>query len=368
MHLRYDDDFLEAAVFMAASGRRAGVPPLQIRRFHAERERCYTIIDPEEREAAFFRLHLEWFREWGLERLLDAILKEFPSLPDALDGLAWRKARVKNDEGAELYVQTGAGVSPASVDRSCDREVAGTNSTGRMTTSPPWTDPSGPLKAGPRPYGRSYGEHVRSPLPLSRTGVVAMRVERLANDDEVRQFLRHEFMHVHDMLDPAFAYSRDLVSRGPSSAPPRLVRERYRILWDITIDGRLSRRGHALNLSRERHQALFDRAFSFWAETKRRETFDELWLRGAPTHELLLNLASDPRDLTHAREPQPGGLCPLCGFPTFDWVECARLSPSTREAITRQFADWTPAQGACKRCIEMYEIAGRVEIPPTMCV
>ena len=63
MELRYDDDFLEGAVFICANSRRHGPPPLQVRRFHHTRERLYAILDPDERNTAFFQLHLEWFRE-----------------------------------------------------------------------------------------------------------------------------------------------------------------------------------------------------------------------------------------------------------------------------------------------------------------
>jgi hypothetical protein len=44
MQLRYDEDFIEAAVFLCASGRRKGVPSLQVARFHHERERLYSIL------------------------------------------------------------------------------------------------------------------------------------------------------------------------------------------------------------------------------------------------------------------------------------------------------------------------------------
>ena len=107
MHLRYHDDFVEAAVFLCASGRRPGTSALQIRRFHAEREKCYTVADPDERNAAFFKVHLGWFREWGLEQLLTGLLKEYPLLPSALNVLAFRCARARNEEGAEMYVSAG---------------------------------------------------------------------------------------------------------------------------------------------------------------------------------------------------------------------------------------------------------------------
>src|SRR6516164_5843180 len=109
MNLRYDEDFVEAAIFLCSTGRRQGISPLQIARFNREREKLYGILDPDDRNAAFFKLHLEWFREWGLEKLLTAPIKEFPLLASALSILAFRKARGKDDDGAELYVsETGA--------------------------------------------------------------------------------------------------------------------------------------------------------------------------------------------------------------------------------------------------------------------
>ena len=184
MHLRYDDDFVEAAVFLCASGRRPGAPALQVRRFHAERERCYTVADPDERNAAFFKVHLGWFREWGLEQLLTGLLAEYPLLPGALNVLAFRQARTKNEEGAELYVSAGV-----------------------------------------------------------RNAMVALRMDRLERDRPLLRFLRHEFMHLHDMVDPAFAYSRQIHLPTHNQTQQRITRERYRLLWDITIDGRLTRAG-----------------------------------------------------------------------------------------------------------------------------
>ena len=66
MQLRYDEDLVEAAVFVRASGTGRGIPRLQLARFHREREKLYAILDPDARNTAFFKLHLDWFREWGL--------------------------------------------------------------------------------------------------------------------------------------------------------------------------------------------------------------------------------------------------------------------------------------------------------------
>src|SRR5262245_35731115 len=109
MHLRYDEDLIEAAVFVCTSRRQSGIPSLQIARFHREREKLYAILDPDERNTAFFKLHLDWFREWQLEQTLTDRLDEFPQLRATLEVLAFRRATRRNDEGAELYVNAQTG-------------------------------------------------------------------------------------------------------------------------------------------------------------------------------------------------------------------------------------------------------------------
>jgi hypothetical protein len=302
MHLRYEDDFLEFAVFVCSRSRApGGAPALQTRRFHLERERLYLILDPDERNTAFFKLHLEWFREWGLERILLNAADEFPLLRTGLKQLVFRCARVKKDEGAELYVNSETG----------------------------------------------------------RAGVVAFRPERFERPAGLESFLRHEFMHVQDMLDHAFGYSPRLDLPAQNSAQQRLTRERYRLLWDITIDGRLARASAPAAASggplQQQHRADFDRAFGFWAETKRNEVFDGLWNDPHPRHTALLAIAADPRGIKAAHEPAPGAPCPLCGFSTFDWATAERVATAS-PAIHCEFPHWTPERGACRRCVEIFKV------------
>jgi hypothetical protein len=303
MHLRYDEDFVEAAVQLCANGRCRGVSSLQIARFNRERESLYAILEPDERNSAFFRLHLEWFREWGLEALLTEPLPEFPLLPEALALLAFRKARSQNDEGAELYVN----------------------------------------EAG------------------DRNGVVALRPERVARELELGALLRHELTHLHDMLNPGFGYRPELAAGSASLSQHRLARERYRLLWDVTIDGRLSRAGRQIVATREQRWLEFTTAFAFWTEVRQEEVFTSLWTHPAPTHCLLAELVCDPRQLQSETGPHPGASCPLCGFPTFEWADWSSLADKAQR-IRAEFPHWTPEQGACRRCGELYR-ARRAPVP-----
>ncbi len=295
MRLRYDEDFVEAVVLGAAGAGQRNIPALQISRFHRHRERLYTILDPDERNAAFFKLHLEWFREWGLEQRLIGPLRHFPLLATGLAALAVRQARGRDDEGSELYVNE-QGV---------------------------------------------------------RTGVLAMRPERLIRDLELPTFLRHELTHLNDMLAPAFGYRPELAGAGEFLGSQRLARERYRLLWDVTIDGRAARDGHPTLATREQRWVAFIRGFPFWDDTQQREIFDSLWSDPRPTHARLEELVRDPRQLLRAG-PGPGSPCPLCGFPSFAWAEAASLADETLKAIQAEFPAWSPRRGVCRRCAEIY--------------
>jgi hypothetical protein len=298
MHLRYEEDFVEEAVLLCARGRRKGASSLHVARFHYEREKLYQILDPDERNAAFFRLHLEWFREWGLETSLTGLLDEFPFLPKALDVLAFRKSRGKNDDGTELYVN----------------------------------------EAG------------------NRSGVVALRPERLARDQQLRAFLRHELTHLQDMVDPAFGYRPELPLAGAFVSQHRAAQERYRLLWDVTIDGRLTSGLRDTVATKDQRLAEFAAAFAFWPEAKQRETFEALWSNSAPTHQMLVELVCDPRQAQANVGPRPGAPCPLCGFPTFAWATAASLSERAMSSIRSEYPHWTPEQGACARCSEIYRV------------
>jgi len=299
MQLRYDEDLIEAAVFLAANGAGPSVPPLQVSRFHCGREKVYAILDPDERNAAFFKVHLEWFREWGLEKSLTTRLQEFPLLVGTLDVLALRKAQRKSDEGSELYVLDETG---------------------------------------------------------KRTGILALCPDRFLRLDALKEFLRHELSHLRDMIDPAFGYLPALDLPALNAAQQRLVRERYRLLWDITIDGRLAAGDREPITVRDRHAAAFASAFVFWPAEKVAAVFESLWKDPAPSHAKLVALISDPRGLRASDRPGPGVSCPLCGFPTFQWTDTDQLTPLITSLVMYEFPAWTPEQGLCARCSKMYQV------------
>ncbi len=310
VRLLFDDDLVEGVVQLCATGKRAGIPPLQIRRFHAERERCYQVLDPDERATAFARVHLTWFTEWGFERFLAATAARLPVLDGALAALAFRKARGQQDEGAELYADANS----------------------------------------------------------SRRGIVALRPERFADEPSLTRFLHHELAHISDIVDEGFGYSPDLGAAGQTASQLRLVRERYRLLWAVSIDGRLIQRGLETVTDEAGRRTEFDRGFAFLPEPRRTELFAALWDGRLAQHRELLELAADPRGLQGTTAPLPGAACPLCGFAAFQWTDAATLRPEARERIRTEFPGWQEVEPVCARCAEMYNAVAGLEYPKTVCL
>lgn len=310
MKLLFDDDLVEGVVQLCAAGKHPGVPPQQIRRFHAQRERCYQVLDPDERARAFARVHLEWFVEWGAEKFLATVVRRFARLETALEILAFRKARSRPEEGAELF-----------------------------------GDPAG-----------------------GRRGVVALRPERWGDTAALTRFLHHELAHLADMLDPAFGYSPELAQTGQTVSQQRLVRERYRLLWDVSLDGRLTARGLETIADEAQRRAEFERGFAFLPESRRAELFAALWTGRLARHQDLLEIATDPRGLRERHAPVPGAPCPLCGFAAFQWTDARTLRPAVRDRIHTDFPAWHESEAVCARCAEMYDAIVGLEYPPTVCL
>ncbi|MBI2371266.1 MAG: hypothetical protein HYV08_13725 [Deltaproteobacteria bacterium] len=104
-----------------------------------------------------------------------------------------------------------------------------------------------------------------------------------------------------------------------------------------------------------------------------RETlFSRLWAGEAVTHPGLLEtarggIAAAPELLgfpsgaaaaaPRTRALLPGSLCPLCRFPSHEFVErFDHLAPALIELIRQDFPGWSPDQGACERCVELYQV------------
>jgi hypothetical protein len=93
--------------------------------------------------------------------------------------------------------------------------------------------------------------------------------------------------HILDILDPAFSYdtSRPLSEVSPSEES--LLRDRYRTLWDLSVDGRIERKGFLPEGLRERRAKEFQTLFPNLGEPAAEQVFIALWGGTRPSNEEL---------------------------------------------------------------------------------
>ena len=298
MRLTYAPDFVEEAVLLAERTLSAG----DALGFRRERNLVYEVVDPDERERAFRDLHFGWFVRLGLHDTIERLVGDQPAIAGRLGQGRVLRALRRQAEGAELF------------------------------------DPTLPDQGGGR-------------LPLL---ALRLRPAMLLDPDALRGFLRHELMHVADMLDPAFGYERALPPSDDGPSADNILRDRYRVLWDVTIDGRLSRAGLAGAEVRVARRREFAVAFPMLGE-QAGSAFDEWFDVIVPTHRLLLALAERPH-APGAAAPMETGRCPLCRFPVGSLdARPERLSAGAALAIERDHPEWTLARGICSQCLDLYE-------------
>ena len=213
---------------------------------------------------------------------------------------------------------------------------------------------------------------------VSGNPIIEMRVlaSRFSNPEEALDldaFLIQEFMHAKDMVDPEFDYEDAFIPGNPSVK--NLITSRFRLLWNMYVDSRLARIGVVSVLPKEARFREFDNFYRKVPDKQRRGIFEGIWVTDKFTHEELLSMATDldtlmskyvdpgeiseeERDFIHLQ----GSPCPLCKFPTYNWVDdpesiCDEI---VIEAIQIDFPDWESKDGGCDRCIEVYELRAGV--------
>jgi hypothetical protein len=294
MQLTYDPGLVEEAVLLWE--RMA--PPADTRIFRRERDRLYDIDDEEGREAGFQALHRRWFVQLELAATVELVVAERSDLATRVQTGRVLRAVTRRDEGADL------------VDPIVSTEAAG------------------------------------QPILVLR-----LRPETLLDPAALVRLLRHDLMHVADMLDPAFGYERALPPSQDGPSADNILRDRYRVLWDVTIDGRLARRGLADGRSRQERAREFAATFPMRGGNGER-AFAEWFDRIEPTHAQLLAFAMS----AESDAGVDSGRCPVCRFPVASLdPRASRLSTAVRAAISREFPSWHVGQGLCSLCLDRFE-------------
>ena len=126
------------------------------------------------------------------------------------------------------------------------------------------------------------------------TIILYLRPQSFLEADSLRALLDRELLHVADMLDPTFGYAKELPVRSEDPAYANLLRERYRVVWDRTIDGRLSRSGRGSARVRAARGAEFARTFPIIGYGKE-EAFEAWFDQPRPSHAAIVAFIESPR-------------------------------------------------------------------------
>lgn len=312
MNIQYDPTLMEHMVTQKMLRAENEGDLAFSRQYHDLADPIYETQTPEGRSKAFQVVFQKLFAAWRLGALFEEAVAEFP-LFEEVELVFFKMTVYTKNAGADLMAK--------------DRAV------------------------GPK---------------VVMTQVLAQHCD---DDAGMRKFLRHEFMHVSDILDEAFRYEEALVGGVPRE---NWVLDRYKLLWDIYIDGRLCDRAESPENGAAGHKDDFDRLYAKIPEQHRQTAFD--WFSNARdlTHADILELAKDTgyflqmagianvqgleEDGSYEAANLPGAPCPLCKFPTYHWAEdlFEGLEEQVTKAIEENHPGWTPHDGACPRCIEGY--------------
>jgi hypothetical protein len=298
LSVKFDPKLVEDTVFYS-QGASDIAPELA-----KQRDRIYDVAKPEARDELFRQLYRTWFHRLGLGEPIHRALREQALVTTRVNNCYVLCASHAKQEGAELFVAT----DPAS------REIQ------------------------------------------QRNLRILIRPATLLRTEAVMEFLRHELFHIADMLDPAFAYEPTLPNAEGGPTYDTLIINRYRVLWDVTIAGRMLRRGWCAATVRDQELNNFVQAFAM-LNAQYEERFQRFFDAAEPRHAELAAFAFAPRAATDNLSNQgvAGTHCSLCRFPTHAFAsEPARLGAEVLAAINEDFPDWTPAKGLCVQCADLY--------------
>lgn len=241
LEVRFDPAFVEEAVFLELNRATAADTRQMASAFHREREALYELADAQQREAAFQQLARRTFQALGLAELFTARFGECPRLSDCLELVVVRRVWNRKDEQVELYVSRSA---QAQLD-----------------------------------------------VEASATLLIALQANRCLDRGTLVAFLRHELMHVADMLDPAFAYDPHTAFGGECEPENELIRERFRALWDLWVHARMRRRQWQTILDDDARRRDVMRTFAFLSPAGQEELVTAVSQQDRWIQEALLALA-----------------------------------------------------------------------------
>lgn len=300
LQINFDPTFIEEAVFLLM---RDGQGDNLFRDFCKEKEEIYQKDTAgDERDKAFKLFYGKYFCNLGLEDFFKNICEDFPHIYKPEVRVVVKRVWNRKHEEAELYVQ-----------------------------------------------------------PQQKTVYLGILVRRILDLAFLESFLRHELMRISDMLSFDFQYSPHPVLGGKNEIEDNLIRERFRLLWDLYIDARLRGKGFKTIKSYEEQKKEFARIFFFLTQLEREKILSKIQGCESLMQIDLLSWAGDPRSIKVLGK---GGLrCPLCDFTSFNPIKHwdAETLPVVNE-IKKDYPHWEPSQGICPQCFDLYGLKIKAEV------
>lgn len=299
--LEYSPTLIEEAVMRFISDRKEETL------FRNERNALYEIENSELRDSSFQNFHLSWFVKLELDTPLVESLSSYPHIASKVDRVAIVQAPSKKKEGAELF----------------------------------------------RKNYKLYSNDEKKTSIL-----ITLTPEQFCQPVRLLEYLRHELQHIEDMLNPEFGYKINSSNPKVSSLIDSLFLQRYSVLWDLTVDGRLSKKEWQTSLSKETHFEKFQQTFQL-PQDESLKLFDYFFNNPNPKHEKLEDFAADPPGWLLNRKTGKDvtkGNCSLCTFSSTDLsTDYEHLSEEIISVIQKENPDWKLSDPVCGQCIDIYE-------------
>ncbi len=241
LNIEYEQSLIETTVFLAVRNDERLECEL-----HLVIDRLYEIPDEEIRQREFVPVFREFFTKLGFDKLMTGLLCERPSISELIDRCIVREAPRKKAQSAELLIQ-----------EKIDADSCTTNTL--------------IIQVCPQSFLETHGT---SAIDSPRVPLVNL--------------MRRELLHVADMLDNQFGYVRQSFAGDPSKQ--NLQRDRYRILWDTYVEGRLEREKFGVDGKKKKLAQAFGRVFS----TDNDHVFDSIFDAPSLNHGNLMDWVHEP--------------------------------------------------------------------------
>lgn len=306
MEILYDTTLVEDVVFREIKRRESAGKDSDVRQYYDKHKEIYKRRE-DLKEKLFEKLHEEFFHKFGFDKPLLNVLPEFKEFEGKIKNIIVFKALTMSQEEASM---------------SSDSQKVG-------------------LRIHP---------------------------EQFFFQSKLVSFIKHELKHISDMIDEDFKYRKYNETGAVSPAQENAIRSRYKNIWDISIDGRISRQGKETVVSKEERFAEFKELYRSIPHPHLNEIFEALWNSEKLTHDEILAMAKDFKVLIKNYSSMsdelrgeaimlPGTPCPLCKFPTFDWSRnLFEEKESVLTAIKKDYPWWSIEKGLCGRCLEVYKV------------